>query len=265
MKKIMKKVLLNYLKKGNNFKRLYNFYVNRSIPSSLKNERYETDNGLTTNIGFPLFSNDSDNVSVWRREIDVFNKQSLQNYIECIPEIYNFQSKHFKRGQDFKLLDVGVRSGVGSNLLGQLFCDQTWGFGTKFSIDALDIDNSWEDYIKTLPYVNSFICEDVFNIADNSYDVCFCSHTIEHLDNPVEFVKKLTNISKQYSVFYCPFDEKNISPRSGHRVIDSKIMDEIKPVYVKYVKSINRKTPDLDFVFFITSNNPAVIKEGDLI
>lgn len=149
---------------------------------------------------------------------------------------------------------MGVRSGIGTNLLGMLFCDTVWGFCTKFVVDALDIDNSWGSYIKLMPYINSYICKNVFDIENGSYDICFCSHTIEHLDNPVEFVKKLTDIAHEFATFYCPFDEKNISPQSGHRVIDSNIISQIDPIYIKYIKSINRKSDDLDYIFFITSN-----------
>lgn len=247
-------LLVKYLQKRNNFKKIYSKLIENSIPQSIKDEKYETEEGLSTNIGLKLYEEESENIEVWSREIDILNKQSLQNYIECIQELYIFQSAYQMRWKEYSVLDVGVRSGIGSNLLGMLFCDTIWGFGVKYIVDALDIDNSWNKYIKLMPFINSFVSKDVFDVPNNSYDICFCSHTIEHLDNPVEFVRKITNISKEYSAFYCPYDEENISPKSGHRVINKDIITEINPIYMKYVKSINRKSEDLDFIFFITSN-----------
>lgn len=251
---MLENLIVKYLQNGDNFKKIYNLLVKNSIPESMKREQYKTEKGFATNVGFDLYKDEEQNKNVWIREINVFNKQSLQNYIECIQELYIFQNQYKLRWKEYKVLDVGVRSGIGSNFLGMLFCDTVWGFGTKFVIDALDIDNSWKKYIKLMPYINSFICKDVFEIENGNYDICFCSHTIEHLDNPVEFVRKLTDIANEFAVFYCPFDEKNISPKSGHRVIDDSIISQIDPNYVKYIKSINRKSDDLDFVFFITSN-----------
>lgn len=97
------------------------------------------------------------------------------------------------------------------------------GIWCKFTVDTLDIDSSWNKYINLKQFINSFVWKDVFDVPDNSYNICFCSHTIIHLNNPVEFVRKITNISKDHSAFYCPNDEENILPRSGHRVINKDI------------------------------------------
>ena len=253
MSEIFNKFVANYLLKNDNFKKVYNLMVERAIPNSIKNTSYKTDHGLETNAGLSLNNTKSD-AETFAREIKIYNKQTLQNYIECIHEMYKFQEKHNIRWNEYTVLDVGVRSGVGSNLLGMLFCDTVWGYCTKFTVDALDIDDSWATYIKLLPYVNNYLPKNLYDIKDGSYDICFCSHTIEHLEDPITFVRKLTDIASEFAACYCPFDEKNISPRSGHRVIDDKIIAQINPIYTKLIKSINRKSEDLYYIFFITSN-----------
>jgi len=86
--------LVKYFQKGDNFKIIYSLLVENSIPESMKEERYKAEEGFSTNVGFKLHEDDEQNKEVWIREINVFNKQTLQNYIECVQELYTFQTKH---------------------------------------------------------------------------------------------------------------------------------------------------------------------------
>jgi 2-polyprenyl-3-methyl-5-hydroxy-6-metoxy-1,4-benzoquinol methylase len=78
-----------------------------------------------------------------------------------------------------------------------------------------------------------------------------CSHCIEHLEDPVKFVKQLKKVSKYFSLVTCPFNE--MKPLAeGHEVVISKeIIDLCEPKETYYYKSINRWREDLEMVVFI--------------
>jgi 2-polyprenyl-3-methyl-5-hydroxy-6-metoxy-1,4-benzoquinol methylase len=188
------------------------------------------------------------------RRLLIFEKQSLINYLDCIPFFWEyFQSCNIPRNSEYSLLDIGARSGVGSDLLGLLFADTTWGYGVKLKVDVTELDIRWNKIGKSRPFINNWMNEDIYNIADGSYDFCFCSHVIEHVEDPVKFAKKITAISRRFTLFYCPFNENN--PNPWHHVINSEILEKIGPVYVKYIKSENRRYNDLDYVLFITNRS----------
>ncbi|GHT51591.1 hypothetical protein AGMMS49990_06200 [Endomicrobiia bacterium] len=83
---------------------------------------------------------------------------------------------------------------------------------------------------------NNHSNRDIFDIQENSYDICLCSHAIEHVDDPVKFVKQLKKISKYFSLITCPFNETD--PISGHRTITKEIIDLCEPKKVTIISQL---------------------------
>lgn len=150
--------------------------------------------------------------------------------------------------KSYSLLDIGSRTGVGSNLLGEVFSSELWGYQIKFAVDTIDISKDWNTYMKLNPYIRQHSNKDLFSIEKDTYDVCFCSHTIEHLDDPISFVNQMKYVARYFSFVTCPYEEKD--PIKGHRTITKEIIDACQPKWRTTYKSVNRWKPDLECVVF---------------
>ena len=64
------------------------------------------------------------------------DRQSLIFYMDCIPLFWEFfQISKLDKYCEYSMLDVGGRSGAGTNLFGELFCDIFWGYEVKIIVD----------------------------------------------------------------------------------------------------------------------------------
>jgi|GEM_PF-2071568 len=176
-----------------------------------------------------------------------YDRQTMIFYIDCLPHFW----EHFLHSggalwQEYTLLDIGPRTGAGANLFGELFYDAVWGYAVNIKIDTTDIEDVWNSYCKMQPFISNVLNVDIFDMADNSYDFVFCSHTIEHLDEPFDFIRKSTKIAKRFALFYCPYNEKD--PPEYHRIINKKTISQVKPVYVKHINSAAYPTPCVLFI-----------------
>ncbi|MEM1051355.1 MAG: methyltransferase domain-containing protein [Pseudomonadota bacterium] len=124
--------------------------------------------------------------------------------------------------EQLTLLDVGGRTGVGSDLLASIFYG-IWS-KRKISVDVLDIDDTYEDYIyASARFVRQFICAYIFNMESDQYDYIVCSHVIEHIDEPFAFCEQLRRVSKRGVVMYCPYEEQD--PIVGHNTITHEMIE----------------------------------------
>lgn len=177
------------------------------------------------------------------------NKQSMAFYSEVLPMFYDYaKTAGLELTKEYTLLDVGTRSGGGANFLGQIFSDEKWGYLLKLKVDAMDIDTMWNDYLKLQPYIHRTFNTDIFDLKEDSYDICFCSHTLEHVDDPVGFVRQLRKIAKRFVFITCPFEEHD--PIPSHHTVTREIIDQCEPKFFTTYKSVNRWKEDLECVVF---------------
>ncbi|MCH5291937.1 MAG: hypothetical protein J1D88_09330 [Treponema sp.] len=220
--------------RGENFKRAY-FYISRSRNPTWCKWLGADATKSTTDCDI---SRGGDIEGICHRDVLRFNKQSLAFYSEVLPYFYGYIEANIPMKKEYTLLDVGARTGTGSNFIGQMFADTDWGYKLKLTVDTTDTSRDWNDYIKLMPYINRSYNTDIFDMKEKTYDICFCSHTIEHVDNPVDFVRQLKKIAKQFAFITCPFGEVN--PIPGHHTITKEIVEECNPKYVTTYKSVNR-------------------------
>ncbi len=98
------------------------------------------------------------------------------------------------------------------------------------------------------PFINKFSNGNLYDMESDSYDICLCSHTIEHLDDPVDFVLNLKRVAREFAIISCPFEEEN--PIPGHHTVTLEIINKCKPKKMEIYKSVNRWREDLECVVF---------------
>jgi 2-polyprenyl-3-methyl-5-hydroxy-6-metoxy-1,4-benzoquinol methylase len=104
--------------------------------------------------------------------------QSTLFYAELLPLLTEWLLRQ-PRGSTFRLLDVGSSTGAGAELLARIFWTHFTGY--RIHVDAIDVESTYE---RLSPLFNPHIfyrVQDVFALAANTYDICICTHTIEHM------------------------------------------------------------------------------------
>jgi SAM-dependent methyltransferase len=183
------------------------------------------------------------------RDLLAFNKQSIAFYLEVLPYFYQYiLDSRLPLESAYTFLDVGARSGAGANLYGEVFCDERWGYRIKLIVDTTDINDEWNEYQKSNFFISAYHNTNVFDMREKSYDIVYCSHTIEHLDEPIEFVRQLKKVAKYFAFISCPFNE--INPIARHRCVGKDVIDACEPKMFATYFSVNRWRPDLECCVF---------------
>lgn len=117
-------------------------------------------------------------------------------------------------GQHFSVLDLGAKTGAGSELLGMLGHGRTYS-KLKFSVTSADIDPTYRAYSAAQNRHVEYLNADVFTTG-RQWDIVICSHVIEHVPNPLAFVKQLRGLAKQYLVMAFPYGEDPAKRIPGH-------------------------------------------------
>lgn len=153
------------------------------------------------------------------------NAQSIGFMTDLIP-IFQGVLRQIKNnlrpahGSRYSILDVGSRTGAGAQLLAEVF----YGYmSVCFDVDVADLNHAYKGYSDAFnSRIRDYFVQDAFQLT-REYDFILSSHTIEHVQEPAEFVKKLSGLSRYGAIFYCPVNE--VDPIPGHYTVT---VDQIK-------------------------------------
>jgi hypothetical protein len=92
---------------------------------------------------------------------------------------------------------------------------------SKVKVDAVDFNDLRERWVKIMyPKINYKVA-DVYDLPANHWDIVYCSHVIEHVPNPRNFLEKLVNISKGFLFVYAPYNEIDRIPAHRNTITES--------------------------------------------
>lgn len=169
----------------------------------------------------------TDHVRQWH-----FDSQSIGFMAETIPFI-----QHLYAGRERQLTvgDIGARTAAGTRLLADMFSPYSNG-KLKLNLTAIDIDDSFF-YENNNPYF-SFLKKDIFDDDTPVYDVCICSHTIEHVPDMYGFIRRVQQLSRDYAIFACPVEEAMYAFFIGHeRIVEEKFIYSLQPIVASFYSS----------------------------
>lgn len=146
------------------------------------------------------------------------NVQSMQFMIECLPSIHELFSRCWT-GIPLKVLDVGTGSGAGANLLATLYAGRMLGYSIE--VDAVELTSYLAPYAKVKYPLINYIVADVLDLpATPHWDVVLCSHTIEHVERPEEFLRHLQCLARSFVLVYAPYNEVDRIPSHVNTIDD---------------------------------------------
>ena len=178
--------------------------------------------------------------------------QSTQFAIDLVPIVQRLMLKRWKRDDVVTLLDFGAGSGAGANLWTQLHSgNMLW---SKLAVDAADINPGRELFARLYyPRVN-YIVGDAFKLG-RKWDIVICSHVIEHTKDPLNFIKRILDLTNEFAVFYAPYNESK--PIPGHvSVITESTFSRFDVVESHIVKSLGWRAVVPDDLCLITVVRP---------
>lgn len=148
---------------------------------------------------------DPHDARVGRYALDFNNPQALCFLMDAYPTLQRLLATYPRMGT-IRLLDIGPAFGAASGLVSQMH--RSHFLGPRVEVDALDIVDSRRAFIElSYPQVR-FLHGDIAALpADQVWDVVFCSNTIEHLDDPRDFIRTVMRHTRGYAVFLAPYRE----------------------------------------------------------
>lgn len=133
--------------------------------------------------------------------------QSLSFYVD----ISHFLCERLLNSErPLSLLDIGPRTGAGLAILRLLHHPMSYA-GLKLDpVTGIDIDPMFRDAaVKSFPDIRA-LCGDAFALTEGKWDIVLSSHTIEHVDDPADFLKRMEERASRYVVVACPYEEEDL-------------------------------------------------------
>lgn len=171
------------------------------------------------------------------REIElVGGAQSKAFMVALLPFVWRHMlTKEW--GSHFRILDVGPGAAFGSELLASMH--QSDFLGYRVTIDLIDIDDTYVELIKRChKSVSTLRIQDIYDVTD-TYDIVICSHVIEHVPEPLAFVRQLQRLATQKVFVLTPFEERADLMSQGHcNRFDQEFLQSFDEDEVQLLESI---------------------------
>ncbi|GAA2871999.1 SAM-dependent methyltransferase [Aminobacter niigataensis] len=133
-------------------------------------------------------------------------------------DVSAFAVKHLGVGV-YSLLDIGPRTGAGLAMLRIMHHPKSYA-GVKFDpVVGVDIDPMFKAVAETgFPDITAIHGEAEAYSGPRRWDVVMSSHTVEHVDEPEEFLLMLRRLAKKAAIVACPFEEEDLIKWHKNRI-----------------------------------------------
>lgn len=134
------------------------------------------------------------------------------------------------------LLDVGARTGTGSDLIERAFHPDSWS-RLKLRVTAVDIDPFYRERVREeLPSLDYRVA-DVMDLR-GQWDIVTCSHTLEHLADPRPMMRQLLALARRQVIIAAPWQEPlDARPEYHLFQFDKAFFDEFPPTRFETYRS----------------------------
>ena len=130
--------------------------------------------------------------------------------------------------QALTLLDVGARTGTGSDLIARVFHPKSWS-RLSLAVTAIDIDRAVHARAALSHPRIDYQLRDVFDV-DERYDIVVCSHTLEHTDDPGRLLEKILGLARRLVVIAAPWKEPEATRLPYHLyTFDERFFERYPP------------------------------------
>lgn len=151
------------------------------------------------------------------RELEVKRgAQSKAFMMDLLPHIQAFLATE-PRNSTLTVLDVGCAGGHGTNLLSSLY-QSAHSLGYRLQVTGLDIVDDYQPHLRLFcPYITHRVA-DIYELDErkDTYDLVISSHTVEHVPEPLKFIRRMQTLARKRVFITAPFNEPEEGRTEGH-------------------------------------------------
>ena len=86
-------------------------------------------------------------------------------------------------------------------------------------VEAIELVPHLKSYAKVKFLLINYLVGDILTYKESRrWDIVICSHTVEHVDQPQEFVSVLADLAYRWALFYAPWKERALIPGHVNRI-----------------------------------------------
>lgn len=160
--------------------------------------------------------------------------QPIQFLTHYLPLIQSHM-RTFPARSRFSILDIGPGIGTGANTLGQMYSGKGLGYGA--TVSTIDFKPRNKKFARTfLRYIRPHY-GDIFK-HEAVYDIVIASHVIEHVSDPLAFVRRMREMSRGIAIVCAPYREPHAAMSPAHiNSIDDDFIRNLNAERVEIVRS----------------------------
>ena len=150
--------------------------------------------------------------------------QSQLFMVEVIPFLHRLYL-HEEENTTKRVLDVGPQNFAGTALLRDVHRRNSFN-RLKLDVSAVDIVDGFDLLREIVAPGLPFLKSDVFKIKDQTWDTIICSHVVEHVPKPGQFLARLQDLAHDFVIVGCPWNEDPITTKSHINTINKQSIIE---------------------------------------
>ncbi len=147
------------------------------------------------------------------KELNTFYIETNNLTLERTSKNTDINSKHLsiidnqiKNRKKINILDVGCGTGfllerISLNISSSKLVGIDFNAPIKKSNQTINNNN--------ISYISGDINNSLIDIKDNSFDIVFCTHVLEHINNPQNLLSQLRRITKNQLIIICPLEKEH--------------------------------------------------------
>ncbi len=135
--------------------------------------------------------------------------QSRLFMLDVIP-LLNRLYEHAPEGERNTLMDVGPQNFAGTALVADLHGRQSYT-RLKLDITAIDLHDKFALLKELIAPGVEFLVGDIYKLEKRTWDTVVASHVIEHVPRPLDFVRRLQQLARDYVIIACPWNENPLT------------------------------------------------------
>ena len=162
------------------------------------------------------------------KDMFLYVKNAISEYMADKPDV-----------RSINILDIGGGNGAGSEYIrAQLQIHIAKAFpsrSAKINMTMIESGGEYEEWCNRFSPKITFLNVDIFT-HEKIYDFVICSHVIEHVEAPIEFIKRMQCMAKERLFVYAPYNEHPLSQDGHINKIDDKFisaLDSHQPIFIK--------------------------------
>ncbi len=148
--------------------------------------------------------------------------QSLLFMVELVPFIHRLWG-HLPEGSRRTVLDVGPENFAGTALLARLHAPESFN-RLKLEVSALDIADDFALLGELVAPDVELLVGDISSVRGRAWDMVIASHVVEHVEDPVGFMRHLQGLAREFVVIACPWRERPIVTPDHVSTIDKEVV-----------------------------------------